>query len=305
MERAEPRRRRPTRECRDHERLWQGRCVDKNLQDDWLERLNRLSCFKLISICEGHAERRSSAHLNLRLKPEFLSQIGAVWEEIVAAAQSVSRAGTIDCETGFEIERRWRDRTERRREDLVVRVQCRAPQNGWNAKTEVWFGSAVAFLEQSDHFVSHELTDELLTEDRWLFAYGSNLWTSQKVERTDPIRCAVRCRLPQHRLVFNKPSIHGDVRASVVADTTHCVWGVAYLCDPAAISRMDDYEVGYRQDEVSVVTDSGKRLNAITYVATKTCDERLPPPEYLKRILDGARNHCLPAEYVRWIEQHQ
>lgn len=38
----------------EYQRLWNVRQVDLNLADEWLERLNGLRCFELISICEGH-----------------------------------------------------------------------------------------------------------------------------------------------------------------------------------------------------------------------------------------------------------
>jgi hypothetical protein len=66
-------RRTPRRKCRDYEREWSGFCVDRNLEDDWLERLNRLQAFSLISICEGHCDHRTepsgkASHIKLRLK---------------------------------------------------------------------------------------------------------------------------------------------------------------------------------------------------------------------------------------------
>jgi hypothetical protein len=37
-----------------YQRQWKDYQVDKNLSDEWLESLNRLKCFDLISVCEGH-----------------------------------------------------------------------------------------------------------------------------------------------------------------------------------------------------------------------------------------------------------
>ena len=76
----------PRRKCTDHEREWRGFCVDKNLQDDWLERLNSLEAFSPISICEGHCNGRAKPtqtppHVKLRLKERFLSDIAIYWNE--------------------------------------------------------------------------------------------------------------------------------------------------------------------------------------------------------------------------------
>jgi len=38
----------------NYTRSWGPFTVDKNLQNDWLVRLNRLQCLDLIGICEGH-----------------------------------------------------------------------------------------------------------------------------------------------------------------------------------------------------------------------------------------------------------
>lgn len=60
----------------DQQRPWQTFSVDAMLEDEWLERLNGLKCFDLISICQGHADApedhpRRRPHFNLRLKDEF------------------------------------------------------------------------------------------------------------------------------------------------------------------------------------------------------------------------------------------
>ena len=42
--------------CRDHERVWNGICVDIGLEDEWLVALNSLDSFFLTSICVGHKD---------------------------------------------------------------------------------------------------------------------------------------------------------------------------------------------------------------------------------------------------------
>ena len=64
------------RECEPHQRRWRSYCVDRNLEDSWLEKLNSLFCLNLISICEGHQNSRAPRgvypHINLRLKEQYL-----------------------------------------------------------------------------------------------------------------------------------------------------------------------------------------------------------------------------------------
>jgi hypothetical protein len=69
--------RRVRRRCRSYQREWRGHCVDMNLEDAWLESLNSLIAFDLISICEGHrigreGRGRRHAHVNLRLKESLV-----------------------------------------------------------------------------------------------------------------------------------------------------------------------------------------------------------------------------------------
>ena len=141
--------------------------------------------------------------------------------------------------------------------------------------------------------------------DVWYFAYGSNLWREQKKRRTGAIREARVARLTGYRLAFNKRgSEPGQVYANIVPEPEAEVYGVIYRCSPEALHRMDRWEVGYRRHPVEAVTRSGETVEAVAYVAEPewVCDEQAPNPDYLERILRGAREHGLPEEYVRWIE---
>jgi len=149
-----------------------------------------------------------------------------------------------------------------------------------------------------------------MSKDTWYFAYGSNLLVDQKEERTGRIRETLLCRLPGYRLVFNKRS-HGDgtARANIIEDRAKEVWGVAYLCDEAAMTKMDEYEgvAGghYRRQEVQVIIASVRmRLDAMTYVAGEEflCPEGEPSSEYLDQILEGARKQGLPDDYIEQID---
>ena len=72
---------------------------------------------------------------------------------------------------------------------------------------------------------------------------------------------------------------------------------------------MDKYEGvsegNYYRASVRVVSESGAKLNVITYLAGDTflCASLAPSPEYLRHVLDGARQHGLPKDYVRGIER--
>ena len=148
-----------------------------------------------------------------------------------------------------------------------------------------------------------------MSKDIWYFAYGSNLSVDQKEERTGVVRKALLCRLPGYRLAFNKKGRDGTARANIMEAGPEEVWGVAYLCDETAMTRMDKDEGvpggHYRRQRVEVITASGHmRLDAIAYVAGEEFifPEGEPSCEYLARILEGARKHGLPSHYIEQID---
>jgi gamma-glutamylcyclotransferase len=155
---------------------------------------------------------------------------------------------------------------------------------------------------------SSDAVRESALNDRWYFAYGSNLSVDQKELRTGTIRSSVRCQLLGYRLAFNKRASSGGVYANVMPNKPSAVWGVAYLCDENAIAALDRCEGvsggHYRHEGVEVVTDGGEVLHALTYVAGDdfVCAEGRPRNDYLRKILDGARHHRLPDDYIASIE---
>lgn len=142
--------------------------------------------------------------------------------------------------------------------------------------------------------------------DYFYFAYGSNLSRDRKSSRTGPIREARRCRLMDFRLTFNKKGRNGQVYANVESAPGQEVWGVLYRCDEQAMKKMDEHEGvssgDYRRETVKVIADDGKVYAALAYVALKTCPEGFPSPDYLQKIVRGAKEHCLPDAYVSKIE---
>ena len=145
--------------------------------------------------------------------------------------------------------------------------------------------------------------------DIWYFAYGSNLSVDRKVERTGAIRQAIPSRLVGYRFAFNKRASEGGrAYANVVRDPNAVVWGVAYLCNPQAMKALDRHEGvsggHYKRLLVEVTTSTGEKIKAVTYVAGEDflIEGVRPSDEYLRLILDGARHHALPEEYIRTIE---
>jgi gamma-glutamylcyclotransferase (GGCT)/AIG2-like uncharacterized protein YtfP len=142
----------------------------------------------------------------------------------------------------------------------------------------------------------------------WYFAYGSNLCRATFVERRrmSPLETR-RGRLDGYRLCFDLPVGPGERGvANLAADPDGATWGACYLLDPAACDHLDRTEgvhAGYyRRLDVTVVTDDGSHLRAFAYQGAKTVPGRKPSPRYLGLLLDGAREHGLPAEWIRYLE---
>lgn len=152
------------RKCRDHEREWRGFCVDKNLQDDWLERLNDLQAFSLISICEGHCNRqtepsRTPPHVKLRLKERLLPSVASCWNEnkmeVLSKVNELFQTG--DTYVNLELKFKLRLGTGRLdyQENLIVRIhgrQARASEE-IDIDTDEWFERTVDRIQDLDHHV--------------------------------------------------------------------------------------------------------------------------------------------------------
>ena len=94
----------------------------------------------------------------------------------------------------------------------------------------------------------------------------------------------------------------------MVHDPSAVVWGVAYLCNLSAMKSLDRCEgvaTGhYERQSVEVTTAMGAKIQAVVYVAGKDflIDDARPTDDYLRLIVDGARHHALPEDYIRTIE---
>ena len=154
----------PRRECREHEREWGGRCVDRNLTDAWLERLNTLHSLSLMGICEGHADASSGSsgrfpHINLRLKEELLPGIARRWEELrVAVLDEVSRLFQHgDTHVNLELKFRLRLGLSRLvyQQDLTMRIRASQPRTSQEMTPDArdWFERTVSCIERLDGIV--------------------------------------------------------------------------------------------------------------------------------------------------------
>ena len=142
--------------------------------------------------------------------------------------------------------------------------------------------------------------------ESWYFAYGSNLWMDQMIERTDSIGNPENgpriARLANHRLVFQRLDAADEAFANILCPGDG-VLGVVYRCSQTDLERLDHYEGGYERRSITVTDQHGEVLAAVAYflIPAQAAITGRPTAAYLERIVGGARQHGFPEEYIRNI----
>jgi cation transport regulator ChaC len=151
--------------------------------------------------------------------------------------------------------------------------------------------------------VSSEVVDGL-----WYFAYGSNMQRATFVTRRGmrPQR-SVAARLPGYRLTFDLPVGPGERGvANLVADSAATTHGVLHLITSQEFAVLDRTEgVGngyYGRVAVRAIVCDARHVDSWTYVSSHGVLGRKPSARYMGLLLDGAREHDLPAAYIRELE---
>lgn len=140
------------------------------------------------------------------------------------------------------------------------------------------------------------------------FAYGSNMSRRRLRSRLPGARRLDSARLDGHALRFHKVGQRdgsGKCDAAPTGDVTDRVWGVLYALSLTELARLDHIEgrgEGYERWSLPVMTSSGERFSAQTYIATHT-DPLLKPFDWYRcHVLRGAREAALPGDYIATIE---
>lgn len=142
----------------------------------------------------------------------------------------------------------------------------------------------------------------------WYFAYGSNMSPGTFLERRKmrPLETSV-ARLDGYRLCFDIPIGSGERGvANLQVDGAMRIHGVAYLLTHADAERLDQTEGVpsgfYYREPVGLRLGDTRDIAAFTYRSTISDLTRKPSARYLGLLLDGARVHGLPADYVAYLE---
>ena len=120
------------------------------------------------------------------------------------------------------------------------------------------------------------------------FAYASNLNRKQMAERCPGSKPLFSAMLPNYKLIFTGWSRQwkGSV-ASIKPVKGEKVTGAVYDISDTNLKQLDKYEgypANYNHLKVTVWTDDGDPVEAITFIKTEQSQETRPSPEYLKSI---------------------
>jgi len=123
------------------------------------------------------------------------------------------------------------------------------------------------------------------------FAYASNLNQKQMRERCPDSKPMFRATLPNYKLLFVGWSreLRGG-KASIRLSRGDKVLGAIYEVSELCLKRLDKLESSYNRLKVTVFTEDGEPVEAITYIRAGQAEETKPSAEYLSVIQQGYRD---------------
>jgi cation transport regulator ChaC len=141
------------------------------------------------------------------------------------------------------------------------------------------------------------------------FAYGSNLYLKQLVERLErkisPIQVVFMADM---ELFFPRSSIKQDGGvASFRGAKGKKLWGALFEVTESDLDKLDIKEgaksvpKSYERKQVAVYDESGNEYNALTYEAVVE-GKYLPSRAYMQKIISGAEECKLPKEYIQHLK---
>jgi gamma-glutamylcyclotransferase len=137
-----------------------------------------------------------------------------------------------------------------------------------------------------------------------IFAYGSNMCSGRfRDYEMRPVRSGRAALLEGFVLKFNKPSTDGSGKATVFQNPGDLIWGVLYEIPITDLSKLDNGERGYVRESTTVLLENDP-VTAWLYIAKRPdAAMRLRPYSWYKRfIVEGAREHTLPSDYIASLE---
>jgi len=151
------------------------------------------------------------------------------------------------------------------------------------------------------------LGEKLPKPDIYYFGYGANLDLERFTKYQMNVEPVGVARLDDHALKFSLPCEYlGKGFASVDPEPGKTVWGYLYKIDHASLLLLDIMEWAvlnqYHRSSVRIQTLDGVTVNGYTYVARYPREGLVPSDAYKQQMVESARQHAFPDEYIRQIE---
>jgi len=140
------------------------------------------------------------------------------------------------------------------------------------------------------------------------FAYGSNMCTNRLRSRIPSFKFYIVATLKRYELKFHKRSTDGSGKCNAyyTGNDDNDVFGVVFEIDDVEKSKLDEAEGvghGYHETPIEVITANGL-VHAYMYVSDPDSinDSLIPYTWYKDFVVNGAKQHRLPKEYIRNLE---
>jgi hypothetical protein len=137
-------------------------------------------------------------------------------------------------------------------------------------------------------------------EPLWYFAYGSNMSVRRMTARIPSAEAVGIACLPQHRLAFHKIGRDGSGKCDITPCGSAAVHGVIYRMagrHKPLLDACEDLGRGYLDKRLTVSASDGSSVQVFTYVALRRDASLRPFDWYLRHLIEGAEEHCLPRPY--------
>jgi len=147
---------------------------------------------------------------------------------------------------------------------------------------------------------------EVANQSRLYFAYGFNLSLEQMNQKCTKPRVLGIARLGGYKIGFYEHSVMWDGAVeTLVPDAQSEVWGVLYQLEGYAWEQLDNCEDArldgtgeYFHYPVEVLDQHNRPREASLYKKARLGEAKLPSTEYLKIIIQGAKEQGLPESYI-------
>ena len=141
----------------------------------------------------------------------------------------------------------------------------------------------------------------------YYFAYGANMDVETLKDRNVNFQQITIGKIRDVRLVFHVPGHDDTGKADLMDDRRSHVHGVIYDVPEESLVGLDVYEGiergRYRRQQASVQTSRGE-LSCAIYRGAKFKAGLKPSPDYLERMVRGAKHHGLPEHYLTFLLSH-